>query len=70
MKDGEVRTRLLSPKEAARLMGLPKSYLLPDVYHHAFKIIGDGAAVPVVWPLADRLLEPIAQLCLKLRRAA
>jgi DNA (cytosine-5)-methyltransferase 1 len=70
VKDGTVRTRLLSAGEAARLMGLPKSYVLPDVYHPAFKIIGDGVVVPVVRFLADRLLEPIAQSCLKLGRVA
>ncbi|MCY0856856.1 DNA cytosine methyltransferase [Cupriavidus sp. D39] len=55
-----VRTRLLSIEEAARLMGLDADYALPDVYHHAFKIIGDGVVVPVVRFLAERLLEPLA----------
>ncbi|WP_244125138.1 DNA cytosine methyltransferase [Burkholderia gladioli] len=59
--DGKtVRTRLLSVTEAAKLMGLAQEYVLPDVYHRAFKVIGDGVVVPVVRFLADRLLEPIA----------
>ncbi|XHO77656.1 hypothetical protein BCC0238_007250 (plasmid) [Burkholderia gladioli] len=41
-------------------MGLAQEYVLPDVYHRAFKVIGDGVVVPVVRFLADRLLEPIA----------
>ena len=57
---GEVRTRLLSAKEAAALMGLSETYVLPELYQHAFKVIGDGVAVPPVRFLADRLLEPLA----------
>ncbi|EPL1357669.1 TPA: DNA cytosine methyltransferase [Pseudomonas aeruginosa] len=56
---GQVRTRLLSISEAAALMGLDHTYTLPDIYHHAFKVIGDGVAVPSVRFLADRLLEPL-----------
>lgn len=58
--EGKVRTRLLSTYEAAELMGLENTYILPEVYQHAFKIIGDGVAVPVVRFLAKRLLEPLA----------
>lgn len=57
--DGEsVRSRLLSPREAARLMGLPESYKLPENYNDAYHLIGDGVAVPVVRFLASHLLEP------------
>ncbi len=56
---GEVRTRMLSIPEASALMGLSPEYVLPDVYQHAFKILGDGVAVPSVRFLADRLLEPL-----------
>ncbi|MBO3275197.1 DNA cytosine methyltransferase [Pseudomonas schmalbachii] len=56
---GQVRTRLLSIQEAAALMGLGNTYVLPEIYHHAFKVIGDGVAVPSVRFLADRLLEPL-----------
>ncbi|MFB8832016.1 DNA cytosine methyltransferase [Azotobacter sp. CWF10] len=58
--NGQVRTRLLSIYEAAALMGLEKTYILPEIYQHAFKVIGDGVAVPPVRFLADRLLEPLA----------
>jgi DNA (cytosine-5)-methyltransferase 1 len=58
--DGDnVRSRLLSPREAARLMGLPDSYLLPSRYNDAYHLAGDGLAVPVVRYLAAQLLEPI-----------
>jgi DNA (cytosine-5)-methyltransferase 1 len=56
---GCVRTRLLSPREAARLMGLPESYRLPAVATTALHVMGDGVAVPVVRWLAGELLEPL-----------
>lgn len=58
--EGEkVRSRLLSPREAARLMGLPDSYVLPANYNDAYHLAGDGVVVPVVRFLAGQLLEPI-----------
>lgn len=58
--DGEqVSSRLLSPREAARLMGLPESYVLPKNYNDAYHLAGDGVAVPVVRFLAEQLLEPL-----------
>ncbi|HHL1110294.1 TPA: DNA cytosine methyltransferase, partial [Pseudomonas aeruginosa] len=60
IEGGSVKTRLLTSNEASKLMGLEDSFLLPSIYHHAFKVIGDGVAVPVVRFLAERLLEPLA----------
>lgn len=54
-----VRSRLLSPREAARLMGLPEHYKLPERYNDAYHLAGDGVAVPVVRHLAASLLEPL-----------
>lgn len=70
--DGEnVNSRLLSPREAARLMGLPDSYLLPRNYNDAYHLAGDGLAVPVVRFLAANLLEPLlAATAAKRRKAA
>ncbi|MGH6922448.1 MAG: DNA cytosine methyltransferase [Propylenella sp.] len=57
--DGDlVRTRLLSTKEAARLMGLG-DYTLPTRYNEAYHLLGDGVAVPVVRHLSSFLLQPI-----------
>jgi DNA (cytosine-5)-methyltransferase 1 len=53
-----VRSRLLSPREAARLMGLDDDYVLPDRYNHAYHICGDGVCVPVVRHIAEHVLEP------------
>ena len=58
--EGErVRSRLLSPREAARLMGLPDSYKLSMNYNDAYHLAGDGVVVPVVRYLAKHLLEPL-----------
>lgn len=55
----QVRTRLLSPREAARLMGLGDEYVLPEKYNDAYHLAGDGVAVAVVRHLAEHILEPI-----------
>ncbi|MCP5399183.1 MAG: DNA cytosine methyltransferase [Sphingomonas sp.] len=58
--EGEkIRSRLISSRETARLMGLPDSYKLPDGYNEAYHLTGDGVAVPVVRHLAKHLFEPI-----------
>lgn len=59
VEGGRVRTRLLSPREAARLMGLPESYRLPGGATAALHVAGDGVAAPVVRWLAQELLEPL-----------
>jgi DNA (cytosine-5)-methyltransferase 1 len=58
--DGPViRSRLLSPREAARLMGLKDSYTLPARYNDAYHLAGDGVAVPVVSHLAKNIIAPV-----------
>lgn len=59
VEKGAVRSRLLTPREAARLMGLPDSYALPRTATGALHVAGDGVAVPVVRWLAGELLEPL-----------
>jgi DNA (cytosine-5)-methyltransferase 1 len=56
---GVVKTRLLSGREGARLMGLADDYRLPRSATGALHVVGDGVAVPVVRFLAERLLEPL-----------
>ena len=55
----QVRTRLLTGREGARLMGLPDDYRLPASTTGALHVVGDGVAAPVVRFLAERLLEPL-----------
>jgi DNA (cytosine-5)-methyltransferase 1 len=59
VKGDNVRSRLLSPREAARLMGLDDDYKLPHRYNDAYHVAGDGVCAPVVRHLAASLLEPI-----------
>ena len=47
-ENGNVKSRLLSARETARLMGLPDKYVLPSNYNEAYHLAGDGLAVPVV----------------------
>jgi DNA (cytosine-5)-methyltransferase 1 len=54
-----VRSRLLSPREAARLMGLSDAYRLPERYNDAYHVCGDGVFVAVVGHLGATLLEPL-----------
>ena len=54
-----IRSRLLSAREAARLMGLPDGYQLPQRYNDAYHLVGDGVAVPVVRHLAQHILAPV-----------
>ena len=56
---GRVRSRLISAREAARLMGLDEDYALPARYSDAYRLAGDGVAVPVVRFLARELFEPL-----------
>ena len=64
-----VRSRLLSPREAARLMGLPDDHS-PQNYNEAYHLAGDGVAVPVVRFLAEHILEPLLAAPLSRRKAA
>ena len=59
IENGQVRSRLVTPREGARLMGLPDSYRLPRSQTAGLQVIGDGVAVPAVRWLAQTLLEPL-----------
>lgn len=53
------RARLMTGREALRLMGAPDSYVAPKSESRTLKIAGDGVAVPVVRHLAEHALEPL-----------
>jgi DNA (cytosine-5)-methyltransferase 1 len=69
IENGAVRSRLMSPREAARLMGLPEDYALPENATAALKLAGDGVCVPVVRWLAENVFEP-ALASARTRKAA
>ena len=66
IEKGRVRSRLMSARETARLMGLPDDYILPENYNEAYHLTGDGVVAPVVGHIAAYLLQPLlgaASLC-------
>lgn len=60
-----VRSRLISSRETARLMGLDDDYKLPKNYNEAYHLTGDGVAVPVVRHLAHHIFEPLLGIVAK-----
>ncbi len=54
-----VRTRNLTGRECARLMGLSDDFVIPTNTNEAIHLAGDGVAVPVVEHLSKSIFEPI-----------
>jgi DNA (cytosine-5)-methyltransferase 1 len=59
VEKSRVRSRLISARETARLMGLSDGYVLSEKYNEAYHLTGDGVVVPVVRHLAAHVLEPL-----------
>ncbi len=59
IENGEAKSRWLTAREGARLMGLADHYRLPRAQSPGLKVIGDGVVVPVVRHLAAGLLESL-----------
>ena len=59
VEGNKIRSRLISARETARLMGLPDTYRLPPAYNEAYHLTGDGVAVPVVRYIAQHIIEPV-----------
>lgn len=59
VKGRRVRTRPMTGREYARLMGLPDDYVLPGSERAALHLAGDGVAVDVVRFLGEHLFEPV-----------
>jgi DNA (cytosine-5)-methyltransferase 1 len=57
---GVVRSRLMTVRECARLMGAPDTYKLQGSYNDGYRAMGDAVAVPVTRWLARCLLAPLA----------
>ena len=56
---GVVRTRLMTVRECARLMGAPDAFEIPGTYNDGYRAMGDGVVVPVVRWLTRHLLAPL-----------
>lgn len=66
-RDGDVlHARLLTAREAARLMGAPDSYRLPESYNDAYYAMGDAVAVPVARYLSESLLRQLVEVAYEL----
>lgn len=59
VEGSSIRSRLISSRETARLMGIPDHYRLPLKYNETYHLTGDGVVVPVVHHLSEHLLEPL-----------
>jgi DNA (cytosine-5)-methyltransferase 1 len=60
VEGGSVRTRLMTVRECARLMGAPDTFEIPGLYNDGYRAMGDAVAVPVVRWLSEHLLAPLA----------
>ena len=58
---GVVRSRLMTLRECARLMGAPDSFKLEGTYNDGYRAMGDAVAVPVTRWLTRHLLAPLAR---------
>lgn len=66
----KIRSRLISSRETARLMGLDDGYKLPRNYNEAYHLTGDGVVVDVVRHLAQYLFEPLLGITTEAEKAA
>lgn len=60
--DNEIKARLLSTREAARLMGAPDSFILPKSQNDSYKAMGDAVAMPVARFIGENFLDKLAEV--------
>jgi DNA (cytosine-5)-methyltransferase 1 len=58
---GIVRMRLMTPREYARLQGVPDNYPIPLEINQALTGFGDAVCVPVITWIAQNILNPLAK---------
>lgn len=61
-QNGELHARLLTSREAARLMGAPDTYRLPETQNDAYKAMGDAVALPVATFIGRSFLMKLAEV--------
>lgn len=59
-ENGENHARLLTVREAARLMGAPDTYSLPGSYNDGYFAMGDAVVLPVARFIGEHFLLPLA----------
>jgi DNA (cytosine-5)-methyltransferase 1 len=57
---GELRTRLMTVRECARLMGTPDWFQVPGSYNDGYRAMGDAVVAPVTQWMTEHLLAPLA----------
>lgn len=58
---GTIKMRLMTPREYARLQGVPDDYPLPPQVNQALTGFGDAVCVPVIVWIAENILNPLAK---------
>ncbi len=58
---GALKMRLMTPREYARLQGVPDDYPLPPQINQALTGFGDAVCVPVIVWIAENILNPLAK---------
>jgi DNA (cytosine-5)-methyltransferase 1 len=61
-QNNEIHARVITPREAARLMGVPDTFILPETYKSAYKAMGDAVAMPVASFVGKSFLMPLAEV--------
>lgn len=56
-----IKMRLMTPREYARLQGVPDNYPLPLQINQALTGFGDAVCVPVIVWIAENILNPLAK---------
>ena len=60
-RNGEVHARLMTLREAGRLMGVPDSFAFHGGYREGWDAMGDAVAVPAVKFIGRHFLAPLAE---------
>lgn len=58
---GSIKMRLMTPREYARLQGVPDDYPIPSQINQALTGFGDAVCVPVIVWIAKNVLNPLAK---------
>lgn len=57
---GDIQMRVMTPREYARLQGVPDTYPIPKTVNQALTGFGDAVCVPVIQWIAEQILNPLA----------
>lgn len=58
---GAIKMRLMTPREYARLQGVPDDYPIPSQTNQAITGFGDAVCVPVIAWIAENILNPLTK---------